>query len=217
MDIDVKLTELEEQSRLRDELFVLMDMDHTTMVSLRRSMLMAFRMFFSNSDNYSHSDLKHPPIVYSPREDRTLDVELDFIYAADRVNQVPGVYVGFGTLQNNRVVIGDKAGTSPDNAADYFLSSGVLDLNVRHRATAPDMAYMLADHSVTSMMSVRHTLTRIPGIKDIELVSVGSIGIKDPHPSKEFQIDVMFKLSTELTWTHYQEGHRLKTVGLSVS
>jgi hypothetical protein len=214
MDREAEHTQLKEKDLNNLSLLDMLGYQNMDPVHLRRIFVLLLREIYSVPENLENPELKNPAIIYSEKEtERTLDIDLDFLYDPERVAARPGIYVGLGPINFEKKVIGDDAGLSEDNSTRYYECMSNVALNIRHISTAPDFSYLLATQTLMALLSARNLLfSNLSGLAAMEPKQVAQIQLSDPEPEKEFRVDVVFNISFMFSWTTKLEGHRLKSI-----
>ena len=194
--------------------------DYLNPTQLRRTFLLLTRACFRSTDFTDFDgDLANPPIVYdeNPKK-RTLDVELDYLYDAEKVGEVPSIYVGLGDVNWTRQVIGDYAGHSEDNSQMFSADRADTMLHLRHIAESGDMAYLLANQSMTFYLAMtRLLMSNIPGLGSFRTKQLSKINLVQQEETRHFRVDLMFDITIMFGWHDILEGHRLKEVVMGVA
>jgi len=193
--------------------------DQLDPVQLRRVFLLLSRACFNSKDAYDlTSELKDPEIVYNDKASkRTIDVELDFLYDPEKVNEEPCVYVGLGDISFERKGVGDVSGISEDNSTYYYACESSVPLFLRHVSASPDMSYLLANHSLLFYLAMKRLLlSNIPGLGDIKLQTMSKVNINQVEQKRSFRTDVTFILSVIFSWASTSEDHRIKDIPFSI-
>jgi len=188
-------------------------------VQLRRIFLLITRECFSSEDMYDmDEELRDPAVVYdeSPKK-RKVDVELDYLYDAEKVDEVPTVYVGIGDIKFQRKVVGDMHSVSKDNSTKYYANQSDTNLHLRHVSTSPDMSLLLANHTAGFYLAMKNLLlSNIPGMGDFRLDSISSVKLVQAEKARVFRTDVIFGMTTMFSWTTDREDHTLKDIPFSI-
>ena len=203
MDRNVEHTQLKEKDLNNLSLLDMLGYQNLGPVHLRRIFLLLLREIYSTEENLENHELRAPAVIYSEKEtERTLDIDLDFLYDPERVAARPGIYLGLGPINFEKKVIGDDAGLSEDNSTRYYECMGNVSLNIRHISTTPDFSYLLADQTLMSLLSTRSLLfSMLPGLAAMEPKQVTPIQLSDPEPEKEFRVDVVFLINFMFKFT----------------
>ena len=110
----------------------------------RRLLLLFLRGHYSSPDNYmgfDHLDC----YFWTPGDDTKLEIEFTHNDDDRNPDAYPGIYVGFGGGDINKIAIANRSGHSQDLAASLMAKESVVTFDISHVAKKASDAYDLAE------------------------------------------------------------------------
>jgi hypothetical protein len=190
-------------------------------VQLRRVFLMLAREHYSNVKNYygvralSGSESKKIiPLKYSDTSsERTLDVDLDYVYDPKEVGKKPSVYVGVGNIDFKKQVLDNYKSQSEDTSSTFHTTQAATNITIKHIATSPDVALQLGVQSMHFFAGVRTLMmTAMPNIKMYDLRQLSDVKMVDPNKVRVFYVDLSIVMAFDTDWETRIESHRIKDI-----
>ena len=190
-------------------------------VQLRRVFLMLAREHFSNIKNYfkvaalsGAESSKIIPLKYSDAiEERTLDIDLDYVYDPDEVGKKPSVYIGVGAIQFKKQVLDNFKSQSVDSSSIYHTTQAQTTVSIKHISSEPDVSLQLAVQSMHFFAGIRTLMmSAMPNISFYDLGQLSDVQMVDPSKIRVYYVDLSVSMAFDTDWETDIESHRIKDI-----
>lgn len=189
-------------------------------VTLRRMFLLLTRLHYSSADNFGAMAEKLKEYVWTPGLTTKLKIDLDFNYIRGKKDTVPCIYVGTDDIGYNRKVVDNQKSTNEDRSGENYVKGSATNIILRHAASSPDDAWIMADLTAQFYLGIRKMLIDKTGFESFEVVAQKGTKIfmrTAEESDQQFEVDLLMSLTFNSIWLTTLESHRIKTWGFAKS
>ena len=183
----------------------------------RRMVMLLLRGHYSHPDNYGSEYAHLGCYYYAPNRAGTLDVDLTDKNLDDFPDDFPGIYVGFGGMDLEKLAMGNTAGLSNDLSRTFVAKESVLTLSVIHVTKEPGHACQLADMSTMILMALGKPFSGKTGASGFEVEGYAPPKKQLPSPKRHYAVAMTVKIYYNLTVTRNVESHRIRRIAFIVN
>jgi len=189
----------------------------TTAYSFRRLLMLFLRGHYSSSDNYIGFDHLSCYFWHPDEKERKLEVEMTHNEDDRKPDAYPGVYVGFGSMNLNRLGIGGNfAGNTQDNAGTLVSKESTLLMQVHHVAAKAQDAWDLAELTSRVLMAMGGPLAKNAGATGFEVMGLSVPKSKKPTPEKYYTVATPVEIKYTQGVIRSLESHRVRQITLQL-
>jgi hypothetical protein len=187
-------------------------------VILRRIFLLATQTLFSNPENYGESAEDLSRYKFSEDEaERTLSVELDYVYNPANLSARHAVYVGCGNMDFAAHVLNNNAGINDDRSATVSNQQASTTVGIRFVTPLPDESLRLATIAMGYYAGMRIKFMEELQLLRFDLVQISAPSLVEKAPVALYEVTLAIRLAFSFEVTSFVEGHRIKTFSVATA
>lgn len=182
----------------------------------RRLLLLFLRGHYSSGANYMGFDHLGCFTWDADETKRTLEVEYTHTDSDRKPDNYPGVYVGFGQADFNKIAQGNFAGHSHDLAGTDLSKESTANFEVSHVSKRASDAYDLAELTSRALTAMAEPLAMNAGAHSFEVLGMRKPKNKKPEPESYYIVATPVQIKYTLAVTRNIESHRIRMIALEL-
>lgn len=183
-------------------------------VTLRKIFLLALRNHYADPEqNFGGVPKNFKNFKYSDDEtERTVDIDLDYVFDNYKLDQRPVIFVGFGNFKFEKQVLNNYIDNTADYAATGFYNITNTQCIIRHVSKEPDEALKMGVITTAFFRGLRTTLMHSFSLKSFEVTQLSKPQMLDNTADKQFEVVAAIELAYQDYWQTFIESHRIKKI-----